>query len=444
MRVAYLRDRSALLRAVVLLLVGALPATYAAAAPLPATAGARRAASDLIFGWVGRWASLQPYATMSDDGGSAHVSSAVSSDAAYLLFAVEVDGGTAPVVGDTEGIARSGNFILKRSRDTGDILQAKLFVRDQIGSFARMFPRGDRSVLDLYLFGRRVYGEVPLPVPITHLVTMSLARLIELTHLTIDWQLVLYDEQRPADRRLIELIEAVRPKLPFLTDADDGAMDAAGNFVFIESGALQPAAERGFNCSGFCKWVIDGYYHPIEGAFTDIEELKRKDLEVRGNRWSTWYEAARDPYFGLDWARNLAATLGRARTGRDVGAESGDVRDVSFFNYVEDVGYPLESIELILYTLTIRRPGRFYVGSINQEFGAAPALRQHSHLAVFFPYIDSEGRFRVVQVDRNLERTTASLNRRYPGAYIHLTAIDAHGEFDHGLLALQQESVGER
>lgn len=408
---------------------------HAIAGTLPATAAARAAAADLIVAPVREWTSLAPYSTGGGDGGTVRVSTAVSADAVYLLFATYTPAALAALA-DEEDVARGGTLILKRSRDTGDMMQAKLFLRDQIGTFARMFPRGDRSVVDVYLFGQRVYGAVPLPVPFAQVVTMPLSRLMELTERTIDWHLVLHQEQRPADRRVVDLIEAVRPQLSLITDADDGAMDAAGNYVFIETGQLQLGEEQGFNCSGFCKWVIDGYYHPIEGAFTDISELKRKDLEVRGNRWTTWYEALRDPYFGLDWARNLAATLDRARTGREVDPEVGDVREADFATYVEDVGYPLEAIDLILYTLTVRQPGRFYVGSINREFGSAPVLRQHSHLAVFFPYIDAAGRFRIVQVDRNLERTTASLVRRYPRAYVHLTAIDAHGEFDHGSLAV--------
>ena len=434
MRLSCLRDR----RLSVWLAMGAVVslAGHAAAGTLPATVAARAAAADLIVASVDDWISLVPYATGGGDGGTVRVSSAASAEAVYLLFATN-GGEASSAPHDRDDIVRSGTLILKRSRESGELMQAKLFLRDQIGSFARVFPRGERSVVDLYLFGERLYGAVPLPVPLAQLATMPLSRLMELTERTIDWPLVMHDEQRPADRRVVELIEAVRPQLPHLTDADDGAMDAGGNYVFIETGELQPLAERGFNCSGFCKWVIDGYYHPIEGAFTDIAELKRKDLELRGNRWSTWYEALRDPFFGLDWARNLAATLDRARTGRDVDPEAGDMREVDFATYVEDIGYPLESIDLTLYTLTVRKPGRFYVGSINREFGSAPVLRQHSHLAVFFPYIDAAGAFRVVQVDRNLERTTASLIRRYPGAYIHLTAIDAHGEFDHGLVAAQ-------
>jgi hypothetical protein len=411
-----------------------LVASPALAASLPSTVAARQAARELIMGSITDWVTLHPYHAPARPGaGITHVSSAASADAAYLLFRAGASGDD-----DPQAVAQRGNVIIKRDRGSGAFLQAKVFFRDQDGSFVRIFPQQERSVMDVYLLGARVYGQVAVPIRFPELLVASLERIIELTALSVDWPLLLQDQQRPGDRRILQLIEDIRPQLPALAalDTDDGAMDASGNYVYIDTGERQPDGTGGFNCSGFCKWIIDGYYFPIEGAFTDLEELQRKDIEIRGHRWSTWYEALRDPYYGLDWARNLAAALEQARRGgNQVDPEAADVREVEFGRYREDVGYPLERAELLLYTLAARSPGRFYIGSINREFGSAPVLRQHSHLALFFPYFDAAGDFRIVQVDRNLERTVASLVRRYPGAYIHLTGIDADGTFDHGRVA---------
>jgi hypothetical protein len=214
-------------------------------------------------------------------------------------------------------------------------------------------------------------------------------------------------------------VRQVRSRLHALRDADDGALDEDGTFRFIETLSPQGAA-GGFNCSGFAKWIVDGVYSSRSGRYLSITEVKQKRPSDRGNRWSARYEDERDPYFGLDWSRNLAL----AAAGRDSGdSEAADVRRVPYLSYVEDVGYPVEALGLAVYLLAVREPGYFYLGSVNQPFGSDPVLRQHVHVVVVFPYFDEAGRFHAIVMERNVETSLNSLARRYPGDSVHLVRV---------------------
>jgi hypothetical protein len=344
-------------------------------------------------------------------------------DFLYLQFLNERSGtGEFPVDG-------SGSFIIKRSRRDGSFQQLKIFYRNQPGSFVRVFPDADRSRMDVYLFGRRVYGEVILPAHFDSLLFSPFERIVRLSGAAVSWPLLLYGGEVESDRRVLDLLATLRGLLPALHDREDGAQDERGRFVRIADLAPQEGP-GGFNCSGFAKWIVDGFYAPIAGRLLPIETLKDKPLERRGNGWSRKVERERDPYFGLDWSRNLAVRLMEARLQMPIdNPEAADIRQVEFFSYVEDMGYPLEDLELALFLLAARQPGTLYIGSVNNEIGEDPALRQHFHLAVLFPHFFPDGTFRVRVMERNQETSLAALQRRYPKAYIHLVRLEAGGEF---------------
>ena len=84
-------------------------------------------------------------------------------------------------------------------------------------------------------------------------------------------------------------------------------------FVFYRIGALT------FHPKGYTVKVefnrIGGVkqFAPVRLSGMEIGELKARNLDTRGNRWSAAFETERDPYFGLDWTRNMAVALARAR-----------------------------------------------------------------------------------------------------------------------------------
>jgi hypothetical protein len=377
---------------------------------------------ETIFAPVGEAASARARMLRQPESrGKVYFKTEVQSGSVYLIF-------SRPDSRDPS-VDSAGNYIIKRSLKDGSFLQAKIFVQDDPGCFARLFPMDGRTGMDIFISGEPFQKGIVIAQPFDRLLTAPFSTIIELTSGVVDWSLVLPAERTAADMRVERIVGQLRPRLKMLADVEDGAMDGSGRFIYIRDGRPQ-AGRGGFNCSGFAKFVVDGFSRPLAGRLMDIQDIKERDLDARGNRWSPSYEESRDPYFGLDWSRNLARMLQSARTGEPLPPpEFADVRDVERFPYVEDVGYPIENLTAIFYILARRDPGVIYLGSLNREAGDGAPVRQHHHLAVFFPYIDGSSRLRIVVMERNLETSVASLQRRFPRDSVHLVRIDTEGEF---------------
>lgn len=52
-----------------------------------------------------------------------------------------------------------------------------------------------------------------------------------------------------------DMLQSIRYQLPLLSDSPTGAIDSDGNYT-KNSG-------NGLNCSGFAKWIVDGFYTPL-------------------------------------------------------------------------------------------------------------------------------------------------------------------------------------
>ena len=303
--------------------------------------------------------------------------------------------------------------------------------------------------MDVYLFDRTrpLYRRVPLAADFRTLAVSPLRTIVELSRGVVDWRFLLCHESTPVDRVVQRVWEKVERRLSFLGDADDGAMNARGSFVFIGTGKPQPEGTVGFNCSGFVKWIVDGFYYPLTGSYVKIDAARERQPELRGNRWSASRETRRDPYFGLDWTRNLAVILEKARVGHVVDREGLDVRDSAVAVYTEDTGYPVEALELVLYEQTVRAPGAFFLGSVSERRGESPPLEQHFHTLAFFPFLTSSGFFVVRVAERGRSTTLSEIMRRYRGRFMHLVRVDARGEFDpwpHGEPTAAAETTASR
>lgn len=336
----------------------------------------------------------------------------------YLVVVPELDG-EFPVYS-------AGTFILRRQRDNGRINQLKIFLRSDPDYFVRIRPdRDDRSLMSVHLAGSPVQEDVTVPFGIPDLMASSFEDLVRSTESRVDWRLFFPSVSHELYRDVELMADRARSVLHTLPDAEDGAMDESGNLVFIESLVLQDQ-QQGFNCSGFAKWIVDGLYMGKYGSFLTIDAMKEKHLDHRGHRWSDVREDDRDPYFGLDWTRNLArAVLSAESGGEELDPEAADVRNVPFALYTEDVGFPVGRLGQIMYSLAISEPGNFYLASFNREFGSSPQLNQHVHVAVLFPYFTESGKFRTVVMERNVETSVESLVRRYGSDHIHLVRVRA-------------------
>jgi hypothetical protein len=322
-----------------------------------------------------------------------------------------------------------GNYLIRRSLMNGRFESIVIFYRDEDFCYLEIIPNGNRSLLNVYLFQRKIYDKISLPLPLETFITAPFAQVVDITSGIIDWSTLLFRGGREEDKKIEGILNTIGNELPNVRVAFDGAINVNGQYVAIASGRpLQ--GEKGFNCSGFMKWIIDGFYYPLTGKLTDIEYLKQKHFSKRGTVWTEHYEDDQDPFFGLDWTRNLANGLAGAQNGKSIVAgESLDVRHVPFFTYLEDSGYQVKDLILVLYFLAVKEPGTIYLGSINDSFGQSTMFLQYYHVATLLPYFDAAGQFRIIVMDQHKDPNIRSFISKYVNQYIHLVRVKTDGDF---------------
>lgn len=220
-----------------------------------------------------------------------------------------------------------------------------------------------------------------------------------------------------------EVLNKINHYINNIKDSPTGAIDAVGNYT--------RGSGNGLNCSGFAKWIVDGFYYPLakdeEEKYISLKKLRIKHPQERGTPDILKHEKTRDPYFGLDWTRNLAVELGKKR-GESPSYKTYDVTDSTITKYVMNCGYPIQKIERVLKEQGQLKPNTIFLGSINGLFGRKPSLWQHHHVAVFIPYYDN-GELKIAVLERNKETSFAYLLKRYPNTFCHLVAISTEGDF---------------
>jgi hypothetical protein len=257
-----------------------------------------------------------------------------------------------------------------------------------------------------------------------------------------------------------DFISAVRSRLPELNFIDDGAMDENGRYVFINTLEAQDprtlGEPAGLNCSGFAKWVVDGILKPVSGSRLSIAPLKRP-FGDRGSSFTEPWEASRDPFFGLDWCRNLAARAASVLRSPAfaAGADEIEVRHwpfaelvkrgkdgvspQSYPGFLKDAGFGIEGLHALLYTLAVDEPGYIYLAAVNNEISAPttasnprglPRMRQYFHIAVLVPYFNENGVFQVVVFESAAETSFTHFKTRYPEHFVNLSRVPVEAAFD--------------
>jgi hypothetical protein len=346
-----------------------------------------------------------------------------------------------------------GTWIIKRSDADGSFLQAKIFLRSDPGTFARIYPAGTRSRIDIVTYGGVLYREVMVPLPFTELLRSPFSRIRELTSYVIDWNIFSPDPALYQDLR--DLAVAVRKNLPSLRYADDGAIDADGRSVFIST-LTEQRDPAGLNCSGFAKWIVDGMLHPITGSYLAVDALRERMVEWRGSSFTQGFEEQFDPFFGLDWSRALAKSAWSAfyPSLADDSPLANDVTDAPFALRVrdadpvnggsayepfsdnfEDAGIDVRGLKATLFLLAMQEPGRFYLAQFNARDEKPPRLRRYFHIAALFPYFDDSGVFRVAVFESAAETSLESISSR-GYEFVKLVRIPVASRFEPQPLAV--------
>jgi hypothetical protein len=408
-------------------------------------------------------------------GGRVQVRTDTAAGEFAVILARELTGPDGRSMGTFSGWAQ-GSWIYVRGRDGGVPRRIRVFPRSDPYTYVQFRPLDEtRSQMDLVLYNAFVTQSQPLAIPFERLLTMP----VETVFGTLGERFYRrYFDPDPENYRDLRLfISRLRSRLPELSFRDDGAVDAQGRYVFIETLEAQDG-EGGLNCSGFAKWVVDGILRPLTGRRLEIGELKRP-FGDRGSSFTAMWEDLRDPFFGLDWTRNLASQAWSVlRSAAYGGPEDFEVRDWPFSRlvvhrnpapggraeageagnalpepndlipgaalrdypgYLENSGFGVEGLEPLLYTLAINEPGRVYLASVNDEIGppatadnlrGRPRMRQHFHVAVLVPYFDQYGGFQIAVFESAGETRFSRFKARYPSHNVNLVRIPVEGAFD--------------
>jgi len=354
-----------------------------------------------------------------------------------------------------------GSWALTRRRDNDPAgSRIRIFLRSDYNTYVQFRPFSDeKSFMDVVLYDSYLIRALPIPVPLERLYVMPVEDALGLAGDGFPRRY--FDPESGAYRDSRAFVSAVRSRLNELVFLDDGAMDENGQFVFINTLEAQTPppgdaqAKGGVNCSGFAKWIVDGILRPHTGERLPIAPLKAPFGE-RGNSFTELWEEERDPFFGLDWSRNLASIAGAALLSPAYGdLEEIEVRDCPFSQvilrqnggstvnnypgYLLNAGFGAAGLHPLLYTLAINEPGRIYLAAVNKEIAAPvtpdnprgmPILRQYYHIAVLVPYFSERGVFQVAVFESAEETSFAAFKARYPGQFVNLARIPIDGSFD--------------
>jgi hypothetical protein len=347
-----------------------------------------------------------------------------------------------------------GSWALTRRRDDGSPVRIRVFPQTDFNNYVQFRPfSGDRCVMDVVVYNAYLVDSLPLPVPFERLYTLPLEEILGMAQDKFPRRY--FEPRLDAYRDVRAFIAEVRDRIGELSFRDDGALDEGGRYVFIETLERQ-TGEPGLNCSGFAKWITDGILRPLTGERLPVGPLKQPFGE-RGTGFTEPWDELRDPFFGLDWTRNLASRANRVLRAAPFGdlAEI-EVRNVPFSavirrekgkgtirpfpGYISGTGFNIEGLHPLLYTLAIDEPGRIYLASVNGEMGAPvtrdnprglPRMRQHFHVAVLIPYFTSYGNFRVALFESAEETSFNTFKTRYPPDYsVNLVRIPVETSFD--------------
>jgi hypothetical protein len=337
-----------------------------------------------------------------------------------------------------------GSWAITRNVEDGSLLRIRIFPRSDPYTYIQFRPLdAERGSMDVVIYNAYLAQSVNVPIALERILVTPLQDVFRTAN---NKALFRYFEPHTADyANTRTLISQVRQFLPGLSFADDGAIDEGGEYVFIKT--LEPQTENpGLNCSGFAKWLVDGLLHPVTGRRLSISILKQA-YGQRGSPLTAPFEALRDPFFGLDWIRNLASTANSALKSpafaileeievnhcpfsQIILRQDRTSRTEAYTGFLPEAGFDISGLAALLYTLAIDEPGMIYLGAVNNELAPKPRMRQYFHVAAFLPYFDENGAFHVVLFESAAETSFNRFASRYPGHYINLVRIPVETSFD--------------
>ena len=298
-------------------------------------------------------------------------------------------------------------------------------------------PEKGRSYLDLVVYGAIAVHDAPVGIPFTNLYTVPLSSIVALTAKTVPWDLLSPDLDRYEDT--VSAVAAIRDRLKTLVYLDDGVFDEKGTAVMRGDRAPQDPAKvwgslrkdqkasevsGGVDFAGFAKWIVDGIVEPEAGEGTHIDPLLTRTIQPASDFDE---QSVENPFFALDWTRNLASAVVSLDRRKAVKPEASGVDvSVTVFSdscvYQKNVGYRTRELAPLLYWLAVREPGRLYLGAVCRQNNVPPQPSFYG-IAVFFPYFSKDGSFSVAVFENARETTLEAFIAENGDSFTNLARV---------------------
>ena len=349
-----------------------------------------------------------------------------------------------------------GTWILYRDVMSGEPTKLQIVLRTHYPCFLEILPYGKQSTISLIIQNAYFSQNSTISIPLKRFYELSFSQLKTTISPLIDWSYadpdpVLYKNNR-------RLIKNLNDNLRNISYGEDGCYDENNQLVSITTN--KPDSKiKGINCSGFVKWIVDALVWPVIGQGLFIEPLKSQTVafndddlnnkptaQASAKTYSRDYTADREPFFGLDWTRNLAAAAASVFCNRNLTPKTAavDVTTIPFSalyektpsvksvnSYIPNMGFSVSILKPLLYALAVSEPDTLYLASINGlkagKTGEKP-LRQHYHTAVLIPTILTDGSFTVAVFESGEATTLESFINRNKTEHIHLARIRTPGQ----------------
>lgn len=287
-----------------------------------------------------------------------------------------------------------------------------------------IFPYEDRIKTDVIVYGQRIYNGTVIPLSWETVCLLNFEDIIEASRMVIDWDLLLAAQNKAQTRTVQVITERIDKTLPDIKLADYKAMSEKGKWVDISDGSEYSRAL--VNSFGFVKWIADGFYKPATGHLMNLNDLILKHFEeAPNNNWLIKETFKRNPYFGMDWIKNIGLKLNRLSVS-DVTTDEIEVKTVPFYGFTETAGFDTSALRFVMYYLAAKEPSRFYFISYSSpsQWDGDRTLLEHSKTAVAFPTIDYRGLLSLSYYENGKKIDPEEIEERIGDANIYLIGVE--------------------
>ena len=267
-----------------------------------------------------------------------------------------------------------------------NLYQCRVNIQQDSRSYV-LFESDRPNRCDLYLFGQLYQQDLIYYFPFDSLKYCEVGTILSmLRENKLYDEVIIQNDDATLKNKFIENVV-----LPSLNEyyTTDGGRSNIGEYVYIATGEVQTGKHPGFNCSGFMKEVCDNYirYHNPDFKWMDINDLKERRLSERKNPSYDRYEETHDPFFGLDWIRNLCDELNKEFKFKSVRCE--ELNDDNRAENFGDFGYYFSDLQNVIFRDQQKDSRYIYLVSFNKYRDTRPTIPMFYHVAILVPIMQN-------------------------------------------------------